>query len=69
MHGVREPFNYTYTDGSTDTFDEIVLTNAHETQVYLLVMHCTARCYSANQTQINAVMSSFDVSNGAPYVP
>ena len=69
VHGVRETFDYTYTDGFTDTFDEVVLTNARETQVYLLILHCTTSCYSANQTQINGVMSSFTVSNGAPYVP
>ncbi len=61
VHGVRETFNYTYTGGITDTFDEIALTNADQTVVYLLVLHCTASCYSNDQTEINDVMSSFTI--------
>lgn len=62
VHGVRETFDYTFTDtGEADTFDEITLTNAQQTQVYFLVLHCTIRCYSADQTQINDVMASFTV--------
>ena len=60
VHGVRETFSYTYT-GRTDTFDEVALTNADQTVVFLLVLHCTASCYSSDQTQINDVMSSFTV--------
>ena len=61
VHGVRETFNYTYTGGITDTFDEVALTNADQTVVYLLVLHCTTSCYSKDQTQINDVMSSFTI--------
>ena len=61
VHGVRETFNYTYTGGITDTFDEVALTNADQTVVYLLVLHCTTSCYSSDQTQINDVMSSFTI--------
>jgi hypothetical protein len=61
VHGVRETFNYTYTGGITDTFDEVALTNADQTVVYLLVLHCTTSCYSNDQTQINDVMSSFTI--------
>jgi hypothetical protein len=60
VHGVRETFNYTYS-GSTDTFDEVALTNADQTVVYLLVLHCTTSCYSNDQTEINDVMSSFTI--------
>jgi hypothetical protein len=60
VHGVRETFDYTYT-GITDTFDEVALTNADSTEVYLLVLHCTSSCYDTEQTQINDVMSSFTV--------
>ena len=35
VHGVRETFDYTYTGGITDTFDEVALTNADQTVVYL----------------------------------
>ena len=58
VHGVRETFDYTL-NGATDTFDEIALTNAEQTVVYFLVLHCTASCYSSDQTAINDVMSSF----------
>jgi len=62
VHGVRETYKYTYTAGGiTDTFDEIALTNADQTVVYLLVLHCTTSCYSNDQTEINDVMSSFTI--------
>jgi hypothetical protein len=60
VHGVRETFNYTDA-GRADTFDEIALTNADQTVVYLLVLHCTTACYSQDQTQINDVMTSFTI--------
>ena len=61
VHGVRETFDYTYTGGTTDTFDEVTLTNADQTVVYLLVLHCTTSCYSTDQSEINDVMSSFTI--------
>jgi len=61
VHGVRETFDYTYADGQADTWDEIALTNADQTVVYFLVLHCTTSCYSNDQTEINDVMSSFTV--------
>jgi hypothetical protein len=63
VHGVREIFDYTYPDGSTDTFDEIALTNADQTEVYLLVLHCTTSCYSNDQAEINDVMTSFTIGS------
>jgi hypothetical protein len=64
VHGVRETFDYTY-EGSTDTFDEIALTNAEDTSVYFMVLHCTTSCYSADQTEINDVMSSFTIRSSS----
>jgi hypothetical protein len=61
VHGVRETYNYTFTGGITDTFDVVALTNADQTVVYLLVLHCTSSCYSSDQTEINDVMSSFTI--------
>ena len=61
VHGVRETYNYTFTGGIADTFDEVALTNANHTVVYLLVLHCTTSCYSTDQTEINDVMSSFTI--------
>jgi hypothetical protein len=60
VHGVRETFDYSF-NGATDTFDQIALTNADQTVVYLLLLHCTNSCYSQDQTQINDVMTSFTV--------
>jgi hypothetical protein len=62
VHGVRETFQYTFGQ-VTDTFDEDVLTNADQTTVYVLEMHCTNACYSQNQNAINTVMSSFTVGS------
>jgi hypothetical protein len=64
VHGVRETFDYTY-GGETDTFDEIALTNADQTVVYFIVLHCTTSCYSNDQTQIDDVMSSFTIRSSS----
>jgi hypothetical protein len=63
VHGVRETFQYTFPDGVSDTFDEDVLTNADQTVVYFLMVHCTNACYSQNQNNIDTVMSSFTVGS------
>jgi hypothetical protein len=62
IHGVRETFQYTL-QGVADTWDEDVLTNANQTVVYFLMVHCTNSCYSQNQADINTVMSSFTVGS------
>jgi hypothetical protein len=61
IHGVRETFDYTYPGGRVVTFDQIAMTNADATKVYLLVVHCTNSCYQHNQAAINTVMNSFIV--------
>jgi hypothetical protein len=63
VHGVRETFQYTFPGGVIDTFDEDVLTNADQTVVYFLMVHCTDSCYSSNQNNIDTVMSSFTVGS------
>jgi hypothetical protein len=63
VHGVRETFQYTFPGGVVDTFDEDVLTNADQTVVYFLMVHCTATCYAQDQNNINTVMSSFTVGS------
>jgi len=40
-----------------------VLTNADQTVVYFLMVHCTATCYSQAQNNIDTVMSSFTVGS------
>jgi len=72
VHGVRDTFDYTIPAGSTpaggtDTFDVDALTNADQTAVFLLVVHCTTVCYSKYQTEIEHLMSSVSVSgSGSP---
>jgi len=63
VHGVRETFQYPFPGNIVDTFDEDVLTNATQTVVYFLMVHCTDSCYSHNQNNINTVMSSFTVGS------
>ena len=61
VHGVRDVFEYTYPDGSVDTFDQVAYLNSTSTKVYVLVLHCQASCYSKNVSEINTVMTSFTV--------
>jgi hypothetical protein len=63
VHGVRETFQYTFPGGAANIFDEDVLTNADQTEVYLLMVHCTSACYTPNQNAINTVMTSFTVGS------
>jgi hypothetical protein len=61
VHGVRETFDYTYPDGSIDTFDQVAYLNAEATKVYVLMIHCRTSCYSKFLSQIDTVMTSFTV--------
>jgi hypothetical protein len=63
VHGVREVFQYTFPGGAANTFDEDVLTNSDQTEVYLLMVHCVNSCYTQNQNAINTVMTSFTVGS------
>jgi len=61
VHGVWETYSYTYPGGTTDTFGQVALTNKDSTQLYVLMVHCRATCYSRNRDQIDTIMSSFTV--------
>jgi hypothetical protein len=61
VHGVAETYDYTFPGGHVVTFDQIALTNATDTEVYLLLVHCTAACFTQNKAQIGTVMNSFTV--------
>jgi hypothetical protein len=61
VHGVRVTFDYTYPDGSVDTFDQVAFLNADATKVYVLMTHCQDTCYAKFRTQIDTVMTSFTV--------
>jgi hypothetical protein len=55
--GVRETYDYTVR-GRVNTFDEDIVTNADDTVILGLVIHCTATCYSSYRTDIDFVMTS-----------
>jgi len=61
VHGVWDIYDYTYPGGITDTFDQVALTNSDSTQLYVLMVHCIAACYSQNHDQLDTIMSSFTV--------
>ena len=61
VHGVRVIYQYAYPGGGINTFDQVALTNADDTEVYLLLVHCLATCYSKHQSEIDTVMNSFTV--------
>jgi len=62
VHGVLETFQHTFVV-ETDTSDQQALTNADQTVLYSVQVHCTATCYSDNENNINTVMSSFTVGS------
>ena len=61
VHGVRVTFDYTFPNGTADTFDQVAFTNADNTEIYLLVLHCTVTCYQHNHSEIDTVMQSFTI--------
>ena len=61
VHGVRVTFDYTFPNGTADTFDQVAFTNADNTEIYLLVLHCTVACYQHNHSEIDTVMQSFTI--------
>ena len=61
VHGVWDIYEYTYPGGITDTFDQVALTNSNNTQLYVLMVHCIATCYSQNRGQLDTITSSFTV--------
>ncbi len=61
VHGVWDTYDYTYPGNITDTFDQVAFTNSNRTQLYVLMVHCMAACYSHNRDQFDTIMSSFTV--------
>ena len=61
VHGVWDTYSYTYPGGTIDTFDQVALTNSDRSQLYVLMVHCIATCYSQNRDQIDTIVSSFTV--------
>jgi hypothetical protein len=61
IHGVSETYEYTFPGNRVVTFDQVALTNAANTEIYLLLVHCTETCFSHNKAQISTVINSFTV--------
>jgi hypothetical protein len=61
VHGVWDTYDYTYPGGIAETFDQVALTNSSSTQLYVLMVHCIATCYSQNRDQLDTIVSSFTV--------
>lgn len=62
LHGVRTIFNYeTARTGLVHTFDQTVYANADSSIIYLLLVHCTARCYRDRAVEIDDIATSFTV--------
>jgi hypothetical protein len=61
VHGVWDTYSYTYPGGTTDTFDQVALTNSDKSQLYVLMVHCIATCYTHDRDQIDTIVSSFTV--------
>ena len=46
------------TSSQPEVYDQIALTDPKRTRVHLLTVHCTQACYTANQKQIEDVVTS-----------
>jgi hypothetical protein len=58
--GVHEVFSYT-TDGQTEYYDQIAVTDPKKTKAHFVLVHCSSACYQADQSQITAAVNSFTV--------
>ena len=62
--GIREVFQYTF-EGTPETFDLTVMTNAATTKLYFLLVQCSTACFADNYQPISNVVSSFTVGGGS----
>jgi hypothetical protein len=62
--GIREIFQYTF-EGTPETFDLTVMTNAATTKLYFLLVQCSTTCFADNYQVISNVVNSFTVGGGS----
>jgi hypothetical protein len=62
--GIREIFEYTL-EGSPETFDLTVMTNAATTKLYFLLVQCSEACFADNYQEISNVVNSFTIGGGS----
>jgi hypothetical protein len=60
LRGVRDIFSY-QVQGQQQTFDQTVLANEKLTKVYLLLVRCSAACYTDRRDELDDVARSFTV--------
>lgn len=60
LHGVRVVYNYDLF-GVLHTFDLTALVNNDATRLYLLLVRCSARCYTERADELNSIVTSFTV--------
>lgn len=60
LYGVHSVYNYKFGD-VVQTFDLTALVDDKHSRLYLLLLRCTAQCYSARQAELQEIVSSFTV--------
>lgn len=63
IRGVHVVFNYAV-GPFVQTFDQTALVNDDASRLYLLLVRCSAQCYSQRHQELDAVVSSFTVRKG-----
>jgi hypothetical protein len=61
LHGVRAVFNYRSEVGGLQTYDQTMMTNDDASVLYMLMVRCSAGCYSTRAEEIQRVVESFTV--------
>jgi hypothetical protein len=62
--GIHEVFEYTF-EGTPETFDLTVMTNAATTKLYFLLVQCSTTCFANNYQEISNVVNSFTLGGGS----
>lgn len=61
LHGVRVIYDYELDGGVLHTFDQTALVNNDGSKLYLLIIRCSASCYSERSSELDEIASSFTV--------
>jgi hypothetical protein len=61
IRGLRIVFNYEFPNGNLHTFDQTAYVTDDASRIYLMFVHCSARCYRDHARELEAVTTSFTV--------
>jgi hypothetical protein len=61
IHGVRVVYNYRLPSGVVHTIDLTAHANNDSSVIYLLLIRCTATCYTERAAELNEIATSFTV--------